>query len=382
MLRVAYITFYDARDINQWSGLSFFIKKSLEDQGMVVHTVGNVTSRLRFLYAFKYLYYAVFAKQRYLMDREPRLLKRLASKIQKQLDEIEYDVVFSPGLLSIVYLNTSKPIVVYTDATFEKILEYPECKHLAPESITNGQRVEQIGLARCRAACFASRWAADSAITDYQMYRKAVYVVPFGANLAHEPQENEVRTAINCRVTDHVHLLFVGKDWHRKGGHLSLQIVKHLQSLGYPATLHIVGCEPELNWSDQSYVRRYGFLDKGKEKDSKLLKELYLQSHFFILPSHAEAFGVVYCEANAYGLPCLARSVGGVPTIIKEGVNGFMLYPSESEESYVRKILDVLASPNAYKTLAWKSYQEYQQRLNWNTSGEQLKRIIEDVHFS
>ena len=380
MLRVAYVTLYDSKDVNQWSGLGLFIKKSLKEQGLEVDTIGNVTTRLRFLYAFKYLYYAIFARKRYLQDREPRLLKRLTKKIQKQLDRTEYDVIFSPGLLPVVYLDTDKPIVVYTDATFEKILDYPECKRLAPTSIVDGHKIEKLGLSRCQAVCFASQWAADSAVNDYQVSSASVHVVPFGANLVDEPTEEEVRRAIEQRASDHIHLLFVGKDWYRKGGICALQVVRLLHEQGQAATLHVVGCTPELMPADLSYVRQYGFLDKNDPAAVDLLRTLYLQSHFFILPSQAEAFGVVYCEANAYGLPCLARSVGGVPTIIKEGVNGYMLLPGEPCEVLVRKVLDTLASPSAYATMAWKSYQEYQQRLNWNRSGEQLKSIIENAH--
>lgn len=380
MLRIAYVTLYNANDVNQWSGLGFFIKKSLEDQGLEVKTIGNVTTRLRFLYAFKYLYYAIFFKKRYLLDREPRLLKRLAKKIQKQLDRTEYDVIFSPGLLSVVYLNTDKPIVVYTDATFEKILDYPECKQLAATSIAHGHEVEKAGLSRCQAVCFASQWAAESATNDYQIPPTTVHVVPFGANLMQEPSEDEVRRAIEQRASDHVHLLFVGKDWHRKGGKCALQVVRLLHEQRQAATLHVVGCTPELLPIDHSYVRQYGFLDKNDLSAVDLLNKLYLQSHFFILPSQAEAFGVVYCEANAYGLPCLARSVGGVPTIIKNGVNGFMLSPDEPCDALAYRILDTLASPGVYATLAWQSYQEYRQRLNWTQSGKQLKYIIEDAH--
>ena len=380
MLKVAYVTLYNANDVNQWSGLGFFIRKSLKDQDLEVNTIGNVTTRLRFLYAFKYLYYAVFLRKRYLLDREPRLLKRLAKKIQKQLDQTEYDVIFSPGLLAVVYLNTDKPVVVYTDATFEKILNYPECKYLASTSVTNGHKVEKLGLSRCQAVCFASQWAADSAVDDYQVPSDKVHVVPFGANLLHEPTQEEVQHAIEQRVSDHVHLLFVGKDWHRKGGTCAMQVVRLLHEQGQPATLHIVGCSPELATADLSYVRQYGFLDKNDPSAVDLLRTLYLQSHFFILPSQAEAFGVVYCEANAYGLPCLARSVGGVPTIIKEGINGFMLPPGEQCDVLIHKVLATLTSPNAYAAMAWQSYQEYQQRLNWNQSGKQLKSILENAH--
>jgi glycosyltransferase involved in cell wall biosynthesis len=49
------------------------------------------------------------------------------------------------------------------------------------------------------------------------------------------------------------------------------------------------------------------------------------QADIFVYPSVCqEVFGISIVEAMAYGLPCIANNVGGIPEIIENGKNGFL----------------------------------------------------------
>ena len=39
---------------------------------------------------------------------------------------------------------------------------------------------------------------------------------------------------------------------------------------------------------------------------------------FLILPTEFDAFGIVFCEASAYGVPSIAADVGGVSQPVRE----------------------------------------------------------------
>ena len=56
----------------------------------------------------------------------------------------------------------------------------------------------------------------------------------------------------------------------------------------------VKGCERSL----PAFVKLEGFIDKRSDKGRQRMAELYRSTLLFFMPSIAEAFGVVFCEAN------------------------------------------------------------------------------------
>ena len=53
------------------------------------------------------------------------------------------------------------------------------------------------------------------------------------------------------------------------------------------------------------------------------LKNYYLRSNVFAMPSRQEGFGLVFLEAMAFGKPVIAANYGGTAELVKDGVTGF-----------------------------------------------------------
>ncbi|WP_287158301.1 glycosyltransferase family 4 protein [Chloroflexus sp.] len=157
-----------------------------------------------------------------------------------------------------------------------------------------------------------SQWVRNSLIRDYHVAPERIRVIPPGIDLTRW-QPRRARAAGPLRI------LFVGGDFVRKGGPTLLDAVRRLTT---PVELHIVTRSP-LDPAECVFVYR------DVTPNSLRLIELYQQADLFVLPTQAEAFGIAAVEAIASGVPVITTPVGGLPDIVRDGVNGFLVPPDE-----------------------------------------------------
>ena len=119
-MRIGYITKYDYADMSEFSGLGYYIHKSLAMQNIHI-------KRNHYLFAIKDRLYKRFSKKRYLREREVSIAKGYARQVKKKISDIEIDLILSPGTIPVAFLESKKPIVFWTDATFSGMVNfYPE----------------------------------------------------------------------------------------------------------------------------------------------------------------------------------------------------------------------------------------------------------------
>ncbi len=97
------------------------------------------------------------------------------------------------------------------------------------------------------------------------------------------------------------------------------------------------------------------YLDKNDERQSLELEKLYQMSDFLFFPTRNDCYGIVVCEANAYGLPVIATDTGGVPDIVKEGENGFLLPYNAGGKEYAELIAKIYRDNQHYTELVRSS---------------------------
>jgi glycosyltransferase involved in cell wall biosynthesis len=277
-------------------------------------------------------------------------------------------------------LKCPQPIVFWVDATFAGMIDfYPEFSNLSQISLRKGNAQEQAALTNCSLAIYASEWAAETAVKNYQVDTAKIRVVPFGANLACDRTEEDILNFLKLRSPKMCKLLFFGVEWHRKGGDLALELTRMLNKNGLKTELTIIGCDPLVNGPLPEFVKVYGFMDKTSRKGLAKIEEILSKTHFLIHPARAEAYGCVVCEANSFGVPCLVANVGGLSTPIKDDINGRLFPPNESIEAYGNFVMDVFGNYNKYNELFRSSFQKYQSRLNWNVAGMTVKKMLAEL---
>lgn len=73
------------------------------------------------------------------------------------------------------------------------------------------------------------------------------------------------------------------------------------------------------------------------------LEQLLPSADVFVIPSRTEGLPVVLLEAMSAGLPTVATVVGGIPEVIEDGVDGFLVPPNDVEQ-LSRMILELLGN--------------------------------------
>jgi phosphatidylinositol alpha-1,6-mannosyltransferase len=145
-------------------------------------------------------------------------------------------------------------------------------------------------------------------------------------------------------------------------------------------TYHLAGAGPDQK-SILSQLKKVSFRWKyfgaisEEFKGTRLYPELYL----FVmppldLPNQVEGFGIVYLEANAYGIPVIASRTGGVEDAVCAGVSGEFADP-EQPQDIARVIHEVLQQRRRYSSPA----RRWVQRFELSVVGRQFAQLYREA---
>ena len=379
-MKLAYATTFDARDITNWSGTPFYMSNTFAQLGAQVDYIGDLARKLPPFFKLKQTWKKFACGQRESPRFNITAAQHYSEQVAKQLSSLNVDAIIAPLINPISYLETNKPLALWTDGLYASLLGfYSGFSNHSAESIKQGNIITQECLHRCNLAIFSSDWAARAAIEIYGASKEKIKVVPFGANMECTHTVDDIRTMLKSRTRDTVKLLFIGKHWHRKGGDIVFNVAKALHQAGQPVELNFVGCYPPKDTVIPEYIKCHGFISKRTPDGIKKISCLLRESHFLFVPSRAEAFGIVFCEANAFGLPCLTSYAGGIATVVKDNINGMTFALDASPAIYCEYIMNLMQNYQQYEELALSAFNEYQTRLNWRTAVRQVTELLEKI---
>lgn len=385
VMRLTYITTYDVLNSSSWKkgsvgqfGAGYHLAKSLENQDILLDYIGPLEEKIPLISRFKWHFYRRLMNKNYSIMAEPLVLKEYASQISRKLLSSNSDIALCPeNYVPIAYLECKQPLVLWTDAPLAASIDfYPWWSNLCDETKRNIYAIEKAALDRCKLVIFLSEWAAQMAIKTYGIEPSKVKVIPWGANIECNRTIDDINTLAESRPSNLCKLLFIGVDWFRKGGDTALEVAKELKNMGINTELVVVGCQPVSTEPLPNFVKNIKFIDKYTEEGQNQMNSLFSESHFLILPTRADFSPHVLGEANSFGLPCLTTDVGGIPTIIKDNLNGKTFPLNASVSEYCNYIASVMANYGEYKKLALSSFQEYQSRLNWAVAAQTAKKLL------
>lgn len=384
--KIAFVSEFDSDDISQRSGVPYFIANGFRELGHEVIQISRFGNKRKLAHRIwngilvSFFNKLLKGKFGYINNQwSAEFLRNYAVQAKEKLDGLEYDFVFSPESHTIAYLEVDKPIVFWRDATFENLLDYYEAySNMHPISVNQGHQSEIQAIKKTTLAVYTSKWAVDSAKKHYNASAEQIAIIERGANFQHIPSAESVSEWIIQKLSSPVlKILFIGADWKRKGGDIAFELALQLNNNGIATELHAIGGIPKNELPKFEWFKHYGFLKKETVEGTELLQELYTTCHFFVMPSLAENFGIVYAEASAYGMPSVGFETGGVTTAIKEGKNGFLFPINTSVVIMANKLQECWIQKDEYKLILENSRKEFETRLNWKTN---CKRLLDALN--
>jgi glycosyltransferase involved in cell wall biosynthesis len=378
-MRIAYVYPQNAEDPAVQSGRPAALLEAFRGLGAQVKAIFPLHARpSRFALAKKLLYRLGARVHR--SDRDPAYLARAAREINERLGDSPYDLIFSPGSELAGGIASSRRVAFCADATFAGMHGYyHDFTRLSAEYVRMGYDQEKAALKRAQLAVYPSEWAARSAINAHGADPSSVAVIPFGANLGRNNSAASVASWIEDRQPlDSPRLLFVGRDWERKGGDLVVETALALRTRGLAVTVDLVGCAPPARHRSLPWLVSHGRLDMREPAAMQRLARLYARAHLLFVPSRAEAYGLIYAEALAHGLPVIATRTGGVSGIVQDGATGRLLALEAGPPDYVAAIEGLLRDFSNYRRVCLRCYASFSETHNWKRfTSRLLERLAE-----
>jgi D-inositol-3-phosphate glycosyltransferase len=178
-------------------------------------------------------------------------------------------------------------------------------------------------------------------------------------------------------------LLFAGRIQPLKGADLA---VAALAELGDPeAVLLVVGGPSGPDGADElarlhDLVGALGLRDRVRfvpPQSHADLARYYRAVDVCIVPSHSESFGLVALEAAACGTPVVAAAVGGLSSLVDDGVTGHLV-DSREPDDYAAPIARLLADPAAAAVMGANA-EVASRRYAWSMTAARLRRLYADL---
>lgn len=366
--KIAYITVTDPHNKHSWSGTDHYIWKSLQTQFKEVDLLGPAEPKLA-VFICKIIHaFSLLVGKRFDYRHSTLYAKACGKMFGEKLKVKQYDLIVSPaGVAYIGYIQTNIPKVLVVDRTIAGTINYHSIfKKLWKFSEQQSINTDKHAMLGSALTVFSSPWAASIAKENYSLPDKQIAVIPFGANMDELPSSEFV---FNHKKSGTCNLLLVGTYWENKGADIAVNALNELLKMGVDAKLTVCGCTPPQPINNNR-LTIIPFVNKNTVEGRKQLDELFLNHHFFILPTRFDCTPIVFCEAAAYALPVLSANTGGVGGHITEGKNGFLIDYNDTGISYAKKIKEILDTPGQYEALRKSTRDEYDNRLNWKSWSE------------
>jgi glycosyltransferase involved in cell wall biosynthesis len=293
-----------------------------------------------------------------------------SQKVAKMLGQYagKLDAILQIGVLfdASWEAHTRLPSVIYTDYTQELSSRKPEAGRSPFTKKERDQwfQYEKRAFQQAAHICTRGKFVRQSILDDYQIPVERVTAIGGGVNFETLPNIQPKKHDSNPTV------LFIGKDFYRKGGDLLLQAFCRVRQVIPNAQLVMVTEGLPSQGFDLTGVRVV-----PPTWDRRTICGLYEQVDCFVLPSRLETWGDVLLEAMAYGLPCVGVAGEAMGEMIQDGKTGLIVPPGDIA-ALSEALIQLLANRSQCARFGAAARERVESTFTW----EQVVKSVSQVY--
>ncbi len=284
--------------------------------------------------------------------RSRRINRRLKANVQA------IDAVLQLGvMLDANWQTLPVPSVIYTDYTAVLSGKKPDAGRspFTPDQRKAWVALEKQALERAAHICTRGEFVRRSIIEDYGIPEDRVTSIGGGVNFGELPELNRKGEPEGPPT-----VLFIGKDYYRKGGDLLVEAFSRVREAHPDARLRMVTNAPE---GAISHLENVEFIEPTWDRQE--ISRLYREADLFVLPSRLETWGDVLLEAMAYGMPCVGVSGEAMDEIIDHQKTGLII-PPEDGEALSQAMNVLISNQDLRRTWGLAGRRKVESRYTWD----------------
>jgi glycosyltransferase involved in cell wall biosynthesis len=207
-----------------------------------------------------------------------------------------------------------------------------------------------------------------------------VMAVPAGNNFSSD--ESSIDGIIEKTRDNKLKLLYVGSITHQKGLMVLLKALN--DAIDQNIILTVSGredLEPDYVRKVKDFTEFHGLEGRVRFTGSlshTQLEETYRTHDVLVLPSVNESYGIVYLEAQQFGLPVIGTGAGGAGEIIHHGKNGYLIRPGDYHR--LAELIQMLHNNHELlNILSLNAQYFYQKHPTWENTGENIREFLLEI---
>jgi colanic acid/amylovoran biosynthesis glycosyltransferase len=179
-------------------------------------------------------------------------------------------------------------------------------------------------------------------------------------------------------LPDHPRLVCVGRLCEQKGQLILLEAIRQLRDKGIHFELVLAG-DGEMRPEVERLIARYGL--EGQVRitgwiSSQQVRQELQAARAMVLPSFAEGLPVVIMEAMALERPVVSTTVAGIPELVRQGVDGWLVAPGDVDALTDALIQVLEADVTRLRDMGHRGRHRVNVRHNIDVEAAKLRELL------